>query len=1481
MSLVAPDVPPTPPPPPPPVLPYSISGPWSVESGEEVIFTLTPTPPDTGVSYQWRKNSVPIASATTSTYSISAATVADAGKYSVVITTTEGSGTPELQLSVKPPAPPVITMLGVPADRYVGEAVEFICSATGSRPVTYQWRKDGQDLPGATAESLRIGAVALADAGSYSVVVTNALGSVTSPTASLSVMPAIAIVISAVGPADTTAAQYSTVSFRVRLRSGSPPLRYEWFKDDTPIPGATADTFQIDVAQLSDAGRYHATVSNPAGTATSRQATLQVTPASPVTIQMQPQSQTVFAGEGFMLTVTASGPAPLTYQWFKDGVPLSNHPEHWVQVSAARLSDAGSYTVVVKNTYGEATSSAAVVTIKPAVLPSFTLQPASVEVPEGEWARFAAAASGSPPLTYQWYCNDVPVLYGTYPELSLQTVSADEAGTYRLEVRNGAGIVSSQSATVTVLPPLAPGMRDLKSISVPLGRSASLGWDLWRAEPDITYQWFKDGQPIARARTLSLHWRDLTPADAGDYFLVTTNRTGSTPSQVARITVLAPASASQWAQVQRQGDVVYFLRNNPGRIERFDLATDTWLPALPLASEPHAMLVTADALYVSRGKTLDRLHLDGTGAAAFSTEFASDVVGLDKLNDALVAYEALPDDDSRLTLVRLSDGVKTVAQTWVWDRWSEVVALPEQNRILTRSSSEPSSFLYLDIRSDGSLRGPERGPYYIDFPAGNRFTVYPDHEHFVDNSGIVYQSSDLRFAGSLGGGFDDISFTESGDPVVLRGSTVHIYRSYVEQRRYASGFAGGRLFVRGDEAVIFGTTGADGSISRLRVPLSLAQPPASAAALDPQTLNFTPDDVFRDKNGVIHLLSKLHRQLFRWSTTERLFLTSLPLQGWPNHVAYSPATHRVYVAYGDARVTQIKLDAATPQEEPFFTSVEAIDALTTAGEFVLLWDSHRSSSVRWCFIVAPDGRLAWAERFGNPSRHYEWNPVNRRLYHFRDWVSPNDLGYTAISTTGAIAAQKDSPYHGDEQLTPRYPIRLTPDGAAVLIGTGRFYDADTLALINGRELGNRIDDAVWVDGRLFTARALATGVQVQRWNDATGTLERSVTVPGKVARLFAHGTNQLLVVASRPESVPTFLFFDLDLATLATPARPVALADQPASQAVGLGQSATLRVVTAANTGAATYTWLKNGAPIGGATAPELTLADFQPRDAGIYTARVAIADGSAESVPFILGPTPRAKATGTASEVGPNIVHPNGNTYDQVLLTGGAASVCADPDQILRISFVDLSGDIVQVEYSGAGTLSVVMDYPSEPAPAVNYVQPGVNYVRGHANIIVTGADETSHLSIFTVGRVTAVNPSLFRYDVDYDGVADIAAIAIHSRNGRFGSLRAANAWCFATRGVTGLFAPGVQFTGPVYLGDISAIDAATPHLSLASTPDLRVAGGSLAQINGAAVRVSELVPCAFTDGTTSHGWTLPAMTNQARFEKDGLDVTSLIVPP
>ncbi len=355
------------------------------------------------------------------------------------------------------------------------------------------------------------------------------------------------------------------------------------------------------------------------------------------------------------------------------------------------------------------------------------------------------------------------------------------------------------------------------------------------------------------------------------------------------------------------------------------------------------------------------------------------------------------------------------------------------------------------------------------------------------------------------------------------------------------------------------------------------------------------------------------------------------------------------------------------------------------------------------------------------------------------------------------------------------------------------------------------------------------------------------------------------------------------------------------TQLVQAGGAVTL---TAAANGvpAPTLQWQRNGSNVAGATNATLTLENVQPASTGLYAAVATNTGGSVTGQTAIVGLSISEKVIGTGEVVGSDIPHPNTKIFDQVLLTGLAEAITADDGQVTRTSFIDLDGDIVQVEFSGPGTLSLVAEGSPDRAPPTKYTQPNTSYITGHAGIVITGATEQTNVSVFTVGRATANDPTgaynimlpasaendpakngspLFvgHEATVYDGVADIAFIAIASSNGRFGGIRTANANYFAAKGLTGIYAPGVAFSGPVFIGDISAADDATPVIVLGNASDTRVTGGDLHQANGAAVEVYGIDLLKFVAGGDSHGRAIAAQSNAAVLMQGGVNVTADIV--
>jgi beta-galactosidase len=138
--------------------------------------------------YQWKKNGVDIAGAVDSSYTTPATIATDNGSlFSVVVSNGAGSVTSKSKtLTVN--TPPSITTEPVSRTVAVGKTPKFTVTATGTKPFTYQWRKNGGNIAGATKVSYTTPPTTLADNGAlFSVIVTNSVGSVTSNNATLTV----------------------------------------------------------------------------------------------------------------------------------------------------------------------------------------------------------------------------------------------------------------------------------------------------------------------------------------------------------------------------------------------------------------------------------------------------------------------------------------------------------------------------------------------------------------------------------------------------------------------------------------------------------------------------------------------------------------------------------------------------------------------------------------------------------------------------------------------------------------------------------------------------------------------------------------------------------------------------------------------------------------------------------------------------------------------------------------------------------------------------------------------------------------------------------------------------------------------------------------------------------------------------------------------------------------------------------------------
>ena len=392
----------------------------------------------------------------------------------------------------------------------LGQSVTFSVSAQGTAPFSYQWRKNGASIPGATNASYTIAAITTSDAASYSAQVSNTAGSTLSDDAVLSVAtppPSVVAPSITAQPASLTVTEGQAASFTVTASGTS--LSYQWRKNGTAIPNAITATFSLASASAADAASYTVVVSNSAGSVTSNAASLTIDAAA-TPPKLMPLTFSARGDYAPVEGITQLFDGQTNTKW------LDHSPSSWIKISLASPAVLEAYSLTSANdcierdpiswtlygsndnvlwsviesrsaqswnarflnrnfilsapsaayrwfrfevqaTSGQITQLAELklfgTSTNTPPLPdstlSITAQPASITVTAGQAATFSVSASGYM-LSYQWCKNGTAIPGASGATYSLASISAADAASYTVVVSNAAGSVTSNAATLTV-----------------------------------------------------------------------------------------------------------------------------------------------------------------------------------------------------------------------------------------------------------------------------------------------------------------------------------------------------------------------------------------------------------------------------------------------------------------------------------------------------------------------------------------------------------------------------------------------------------------------------------------------------------------------------------------------------------------------------------------------------------------------------------------------------------------------------------------------------------------------------------------------------------------------------------------------------------------------------------------------------------------------------------------------------------------------
>lgn len=265
--------------------------------------------------------------------------------------------------------------------------------------------------------------------------------------------------------------------------------------------------------------------------------------ATPPNIVTQPVGLALSAGMEAYLRVEATGSGPLLYQWYQNGVASPFGTSSSFVIANGKAADAGTYYVVVSNSWGTATSNSVAVTFPstPAQGPVITEQPGPQNVTLGGGTQFSVKATGEGTITYQWHLNGAPIAGATNATLIISKAKSSDLGTYTVVVTDAKGSVTSNSVELRLLENANPPQitEQPKSQTVTVGSNVTFQVTATSDVP-LFYLWAKNSKVLGTETSSTLTLNNVQTSDAGNYSVNVSNAHGTVASATVTLTVNQP-----------------------------------------------------------------------------------------------------------------------------------------------------------------------------------------------------------------------------------------------------------------------------------------------------------------------------------------------------------------------------------------------------------------------------------------------------------------------------------------------------------------------------------------------------------------------------------------------------------------------------------------------------------------------------------------------------------------------------------------------------------------------------------------------------------------------------------------------------------------------------------------------------------------------------------------------------------------------------
>lgn len=494
-----------------------------INIGQSATFSVEAN--GTNLKYQWFRNDSTLLNETDDSYTENFTTMNDSGSsYYCIVSNSLGEDTSIkalLHIIDTIQAPAIKTDL-VPATIVEGNSASFSIEATGT-DIKYSWLIKGIKVDSLTDNSVTFNNPTVNDSGTtIQCLVYNLKDTIESKIVVLHVTKtAVAISIST-EPTTQVSAVDSNAIFSVEAKGSD--IVYQWFMNDTLLSSQTAYQLNLENLQFSDSGALiYCNLKNSLSNINSDTVLLHVLRYPSITTD--PSSEIAIKESSVTFTVKASGSGPFNYQWYENGSIIDNATLSYYTISAVTIEDNGKqFSCKVSNAIGFETSNSALLTV--AELPVITGNSGSLSSGTGQNAEFWVTATGTAPLSYQWFVDGDSIIGADSNYYTLESVTnSDNGKVFTCKISNIAGEITSTPFVLTVVGyPTVNISPDTLSI-------AENGTNFFKAsitgEGNLQLFWYRNDTLLTDEKDSILVIKNATPQQNwSQYYCIVTNEAG-------------------------------------------------------------------------------------------------------------------------------------------------------------------------------------------------------------------------------------------------------------------------------------------------------------------------------------------------------------------------------------------------------------------------------------------------------------------------------------------------------------------------------------------------------------------------------------------------------------------------------------------------------------------------------------------------------------------------------------------------------------------------------------------------------------------------------------------------------------------------------------------------------------------------------------------------------------------------------------------